>query len=89
MIKSELASAVAAKAGITKKMAAKAVDSVFDTIAASLADGDSVKIAGFGTFEVRPRAERKGRNPRTKETVMIPASRVPAFKAAKHLKDQM
>ena len=85
--KSDIIEAVASKAGLTRADATSAVDAVFDTISGSLGRGDSVAIAGFGTFEVRERAARTGRNPRTGEEIQIPAAKNPAFKAGKALKD--
>lgn len=87
MNKSELIGSVAEKSGLTKKMANQAVEAVFDTISEALAQGDKVTLVGFGTFEVRDRAARKGVNPATGEPIEIPASRVPAFKAGKSLKE--
>ncbi len=89
MNKTELIAAVAEKAGLSKKDADKAVAAVFATITESLAKGDKVTVFGFGNFEVRERAARTGLNPRTKETIKIAASKVPAFKAAKALKDAL
>ena len=89
MNKMELISAVAEKAGMTKKAAGEAVDAVFSTITDALAVGDKVTFIGFGTFEVRERKARKGVNPATKEEIIIPAAKVPAFKAGKGLKDQV
>jgi len=85
--KAELVSKVAEKAGLTKKDAEKAVVAVFDTIQATLQAGDKVQLVGFGTFETRERGARTGRNPRSGATIQIPASKVPAFKAGKALKD--
>jgi DNA-binding protein HU-beta len=85
--KSELISAVAAQAGLTKKAAGEAVESVLDAISDALAKGEKVTLVGFGTFEVRKRAARKGVNPATRQVINIPASKVPAFKAGKALKD--
>lgn len=87
MTKKELAAAVAEKAGISKKDAEAAVNALAAAVTEELAKGGSVSISGFGTFEVRERGERKGLNPRTKETVVIPATKAPAFKAGKTLKD--
>ena len=84
MNKTELVNSVAEKADITKKDAEKAV---FEAISESLQKDDKVQIIGFGTFEVRHRKEREGRNPQTKETIKIAASNTPAFKAGKQLKD--
>jgi len=85
--KQELVDAVAESAGLTKANAAAAVDAVFEAITAALADGDQVSMVGFGTFKVRERAARKGRNPQTNEEIEIAASKVPAFTAGKKLKD--
>ena len=87
MTKVELIAAVAADAGLTKKDAEKAVNSVVDAITEALKQGDKVSLVGVGTFEVRERPERKGRNPQTKQEITIPASKLPAFKAGKALKD--
>jgi len=87
MNKGSLVDAVAGKSGLTKKDAATAVDAVFSSVQDALAKGDKVQLIGFGSFEVRNRAARKGRNPQTKETITIPASKTPAFKAGKALKD--
>lgn len=82
-----LIAAVADQAQLTKKDAKKAVEAVFSTISNSLAEGYKVQIIGFGTFEVRDRKGREGRNPRTNEPIQIEASKTPAFKAGKQLKD--
>lgn len=87
MNKTELVAAVAAKAEISKKDAEAAVAAVFSSITDALADGDKVALVGFGTFDVKERAARTGLNPRTKEKIVIPASKAPAFKAGKALKD--
>ena len=87
MNKAELINAAADKAGLSKKDTETAVNAVFDVIAKALADGDKVQLVGFGSFEVRSRAARVGRNPKTKETIKIAASKVPVFKAGKALKD--
>lgn len=87
MNKSELIAEVAAKAGITKKDADAAVGAVIDVITEALTKGDKVQLVGFGTFEVRERGARTGRNPRNNEEIQIPASKAPAFKAGKALKD--
>jgi len=87
MNKGELIDAVAGSADLSKADAARAVDAVFNSITGSLKQGDSVAMAGFGTFSVKKRAARNGRNPRTGETIFIPASNVPGFKAGKALKD--
>lgn len=87
MNKTDLIAAVAAKADLSKKDADAAVAAVFDAIKDALAEGDKVALVGFGTFSVKERAARTGLNPRTKETITIPASKVPAFKAGSALKD--
>ncbi len=87
MNKTELIAAVAEKAEITKKDAEKAVSAVIDTIIEKVADGEEIRIVGFGTFERRERKERTGSDPRTNEKITIPASKVPAFKAGKAFKD--
>ena len=87
MNKTELIAAIAENAGVTKKDAERVLNATVDTITASLVKGDKVALSGFGIFEVRDREARTGRNPHTKETVEIPATRVPAFKASKALKD--
>ena len=83
----ELVAAIAAKTGDTKKGAEASVNAFVDGITDALAKGDKVQLVGFGSFEVRKRAARKGRNPRTKEEIKIPASKAPVFKAGKALKD--
>jgi DNA-binding protein HU-beta len=85
--KAELISAVAEKSGMAKKDAEKAVNAVFASIEEALVNGDKVQLVGFGTFEVRERAARTGRNPQTGEEIQIAASRVPAFRAGKTLKE--
>ena len=87
MSKTDLIAAVAAKAELSKKDADAAVSAVFDAVSEALAQGDKVQLVGFGTFEVRARAAKQGRNPKTGETMTIAASKVPAFKAGKALKD--
>jgi DNA-binding protein HU-beta len=87
LTKQHLVDEIAAKADITKKQAGNALNALLETIQNSLAQGDSVSLIGFGTFEVRNRAARDGRNPQTGEPIRIPAKRVPAFKAGKTLKD--
>ncbi len=89
MNKTELIAITAEKAGMTKKDAERAVSAVFEAIAAELANGQKVQVAGFGIFEVKERQARTGRNPRTKETIEIPASKLPSFKPSKTLKDQI
>ena len=87
MNKSDLIAAIAAKTGETKKGAESAVNAFVDVITESLSKGEKVQLVGFGSFEVRKRAARKGRNPQTKEEIKIPASKAPVFKAGKALKD--
>lgn len=87
MNKTELINSVVEKSGLTKADATKAVNSVFGSVQDALATGDKVQLIGFGTFETRERAERTGRNPQTGADMVIPAMRVPAFKAGKELKE--
>ena len=87
MNKAELIAAIAAKTGETKKTAEKLVNAFVETVTEALTEGDKVQLVGFGSFEVRKRAARKGRNPQTKEEIKIPASKAPVFKAGKALKD--
>ncbi|MFN3232686.1 MAG: HU family DNA-binding protein [Alphaproteobacteria bacterium] len=87
MNKNDLVAAVAASADMSKADAASAVDAVLDGITSTLAGGDEVRLVGFGTFSVANRAATTGRNPRTGETIQIPASKQPKFKAGKALKD--
>ena len=87
MNKSELISAIAETADLTKADSGRALDAFVSTITDSLKSGEPVTLIGFGTFEVRDRAARSGRNPRTGETIQIKASKNPAFKAGKALKD--
>ena len=87
MNKSELVSAVAIKGEMSKKAAEVAVTAVFGVIEEALGRNEKVGLVGFGTFEVRDRAERVGRNPQTKEPMTIPACKTPGFKAGKNLKD--
>ena len=87
MNKAELVAAIAAKTGDTKKGAEASVNAFVEVITDALAKGDKVQLVGFGSFEVRKWAARKGRNPRTKEEIKIPASKAPVFKAGKALKD--
>ena len=87
MNKAELINAVAEKAALSKKDAEAAVTAALDAVAAALAEGDEVRLVGFGTFEVKKREARIGRNPKTKEEIQIPATKVPAFKPGKALKD--
>lgn len=87
MNKTELVTAVTEKTDLTKKAANSAVDAIFETITNSLKKEEAVQLIGFGTFEVRERAARKGRNPQTGEEIEIAASKLPAFKAGKALKE--
>jgi DNA-binding protein HU-beta len=87
MNKAELIAAIAAKTGDTKKSAEEAVNAFVSVVTDSLKKGDKVQLVGFGSFEVRKRAARKGRNPQTKEEIKIPASKAPVFKAGKALKE--
>jgi len=87
MNKPELIAAVAEKAGMSKKDADNAVNAMIDTIVKAVSEDEKVQIVGFGTFEVRSRSERQGRDPRTNSPITIPASKVPAFKAGKAFKD--
>ena len=89
MNKTELIAAVAESAGLSKKDTERVVNAALDTITAALCKGDKVQISGFGTFEVKDREARVGRNPHTKEAIEIPATRVPSFKASKALKDNI
>lgn len=87
MNKAELISAVAMKADVSKKDAEAVLTAALDTITEALAEGEKVQLVGFGSFELKKRAARLGRNPKTKEAIEIPASVVPTFKAGKALKD--
>ncbi len=89
MNKQELVANVAEQANLTKKDAEKAVNAIFETIKGALSEGDRVQLIGFGTFEVKGRKARKGRNPRTGTEIEIPASKTPVFKAGKALKDSV
>lgn len=89
MNKAELIDALATSADLSKASAARALDSALESITKALKKGDSVTLVGFGTFMVRKRAARAGRNPRTGEAIKIKASKVPAFKAGKALKDAL
>jgi DNA-binding protein HU-beta len=84
--KAELVAAVAERTELTKKDSERAVAAVFDAISEALANGEKVQLVGFGTFEVKERGERKGRNPQTREEILIPACKVPGFKAGKTLR---
>jgi len=87
MNKSELIDAVASKAELSKKDSEKAVNALVEAVKAALAKGEKVQLVGFGTFEVRNRSARTGLNPQTKKAIKIPATKVPAFKAGKALKE--
>ena len=87
MNKSELIATIAAKTGETKKDAEATLNAFVDVVTNALVKGDKVQLVGFGSFEVRKRAARKGRNPQTKEEIKIPASKAPVFKAGKALKE--
>ena len=87
MNKTELIAAMAEKAELSKKDAEKALNAFMDSVKDALAKGDKVQLVGFGTFEVKERAARKGINPQTKAEITIPASKAPKFKAGKALKD--
>ena len=87
MNKSDLVSAVAERSGLSKKDSEKALNATFDAITDALEAGERVQLVGFGTFDVKERPARAGRNPRTKEAITIAASRIPMFKAGKILKD--
>ena len=87
MNKTELIDAIAASADIPKAAAGRALDAVVDSITGALKNGDSVALVGFGTFSVKERAARTGRNPQTGDEIQIPAATVPGFKAGKALKD--
>ena len=87
MNKTELIAAVAEKTGLTKKDAERVVTATFETVTETIKKGEKVSVSGFGIFEVKTREARVGRNPRTKEEIKIPATKLPAFKASKTLKD--
>ena len=87
MNKAELVAAIAAKTGESKKSAEETVNAFVDVVTEALKGGEKVQLVGFGSFEVRKRAARKGRNPQTKEEIKIPASKAPVFKAGKALKE--
>lgn len=89
MNKTELISAIAQKTGLTKKNSEAALNAFISTVEESLQRGEKVVLVGFGTFEVRKRAARKGRNPQTKQEILIPASKAPVFKAGKGLKEKV
>ncbi len=87
MNKTDLVNAISSKSGLNKKNSEAALNALIGTVQETLKKGDKVVLVGFGTFEVRERAARKGRNPQTKEEITIPASKAPVFKAGKGLKD--
>jgi len=87
MNKAELISAIASNSGLSKKDSEKALTAMVDAVTESLAAGDKVQLVGFGIFDIKDRAARTGRNPKTKEVISIPATRTPIFKAGKALKD--
>ena len=89
MNKTDLIAAVAAKTGMSKKDAERAVNAAVETVSDALIKGEKVQVSGFGIFEAKQREARVGRNPRTKETIQIPATRLPVFKASKSLKDSV
>jgi len=89
MNKTELVDAVATKSELTKQDSKKVVDALFETISNTLAQEEKIQLVGFGTFEIRERAERTGRNPQTGEEMTIPASKAPAFKPGKELKEAL
>lgn len=89
MNKAELITSMAEKSGLTKKDAEAALKGFIESVSEALASNDKVQLVGFGTFETRERAEREGRNPRTKETIVIPASVAPVFKPGKELKEKV
>ena len=89
MNKTDLITAAAEKSGLSKKDAERVVNALLDTVTASLAKGEKVQISGFGIFETKEREARVGRNPHTKQAIEIPATRVPAFKPSKALKDNV
>ena len=89
MNKAELITSMAEKSQLTKKDAEAALKAFIDSVQEALEGGDKVQLVGFGTFETRERAAREGRNPRTKETINIPASNVPVFKAGKEFKERV
>ena len=89
MNKAELITSMAEKSQLTKKDAESALKAFIDSVQEALESGDKVQLVGFGTFETRERAAREGRNPRTKETISIPASTVPVFKAGKEFKERV
>ncbi|NLY17573.1 MAG: HU family DNA-binding protein [Clostridiaceae bacterium] len=89
MNKTELVNAIAAKSGLSKKNSEAALNALISSVEDALVAGEKVVLVGFGTFEVKTRAERKGRNPQTKEEIIITSSKAPVFKAGKGLKDKV
>ncbi|HIR49879.1 MAG TPA: HU family DNA-binding protein [Candidatus Avoscillospira avicola] len=89
MNKTELINQVAERAGLSKKDAEQALNAMLDTVSDALAQGDKVQLVGFGSFEIKARDARMGRNPKTKEPIEIPATKAPVFKAGKALKDRV
>jgi DNA-binding protein HU-beta len=89
MNKSDLITSIAEKSNMSKKDAEKALNAFIESVEEALKNGDKVQLVGFGSFEVRERAERKGRNPQTKEEITIPATKAPVFKVGKALKDEV
>ncbi|HOV26719.1 MAG TPA: HU family DNA-binding protein [Pseudobacteroides sp.] len=89
MNKSDLITSIAEKSNLSKKDAEKALNAFIESVEEALKSGDKVQLVGFGSFEVRERAERKGRNPQTKEEITIPATKAPVFKVGKALKDEV
>ena len=87
MNKAELVSMIASKSNLTKKDSESALNAFIETVETALKNGEKIQLVGFGTFETRQRSERNGVNPRTKQTIKIPASKAPVFKAGKALKD--
>ena len=89
MNKADLVDAIAEKSGLSKKDSEKALNSFVEVVSEELENNEKIQLVGFGTFEVRERAARTGRNPQTKEEIQIPASKAPVFKAGKALKDRV
>ena len=89
MNKTDLINSIASKSGLNKKNSEAALNALVSSVEDALKGGDKVVLVGFGTFEVRARAARKGRNPQTKQEITIPASKAPVFKAGKGLKDKV
>ena len=89
MNKTELINQVAERAGLSKKDAEQALNAMLDTVSDALAQGDKVQLVGFGSFEIKARDARMGRNPKTKEPIEIPATKAPVFKTGKALKDRV